>query len=279
MIKERLALTYDEYEEGKTFTELMENFVGSPNAKEVEYLEVGFWGEPYDESSDNIVKFIAENSSKLPKLKGIFIGDMESDECEISWIEQCDMAPLFGAFPQLEELVIKGSNNLRLSSLNHANLKKLVIICGGLGKDAIEDISKAQLPNLEHLELYLGEDNYGFDGSIEDIKPLMKKGLFPKLKYLGLKDSEIQDEIAVEIAEAPILEQLEVLDLSQGTLTDEGAQTLLNSSKIKNLKKLDLSYHYMSEGMMKKLKTIGIDVDVSDPQGEDEEYRYPAVTE
>ncbi|MNW58055.1 hypothetical protein D3C74_358960 [compost metagenome] len=156
----------------------------------------------------------------------------------------------------------------------------MIIICGGLPKEVLSSITHAKLPELRKLELYIGVDNYGFNGSIEDILPLLEKGLFPKLVYLGLKDSEIQDEIAKAAAEAPILDQLEILDLSEGTLSDEGAEALLASDKIKQLKHLDLSYHYMTDEMIRRWKQSGISVDVSDQQQSDEDdWRYPSLTE
>lgn len=144
----------------------------------------------------------------------------------------------------------------------------------------LASIARAKLPELRKLELYLGVDDYGFDGSLQDVLPLLEQGLFPKLVYLGLKDSEIQDEIAKAAAEAPILDQLEILDLSEGTLSDEGAEALLASNKIKKLKHLNLSYHYMTDEMLIRWKRSGISVDVSEQQQSDEDdWRYPSLTE
>ena len=80
-----------------------------------------------------------------------------------------------------------------------------------------------ELAGIEHLELYLGTDDYGWDGSIDDVLPLLADDRFPRLKYLGLRDSEIADGVAQAVAKSPLLEKLDVLDLSLGTLGDEGA--------------------------------------------------------
>ncbi|MCP4153668.1 MAG: hypothetical protein GY757_38420, partial [bacterium] len=217
----------------------------------------------------------------FPNLKSVYIGDMNYEECEISWIQQSDMTPLLEAYPGLEELRIKGSEGLQFSKLNHGALKSIIIECGGLGKDVLKTIAGATLPALEHLELYLGVEHYGFDGGLEDILPFLKKDLFPKLKVLGLRDSEIADDIAKAAAGADVLDQIEVLDLSLGTLSDKGAEAFLSSEKIKKLKKLDLHYHYMSDDMIKKLRKLGITIDAGDPQGSEthEDDRYPNVTE
>lgn len=205
---------------------------------------------------------------------------MGFEECEVSWIIQTDLTPLLKAFPELKSFTVKGSSGLSLEPLQHAKLEELVIICGGLPQEVLSSITNAQLPELRKLELYLGVDDYGFDGSLEDVLPLLEQGRFPKLVYLGLKDSEIQDDIAKAVAQAPIVDQLEVLDLSQGTLSDEGAEALLASDKIKKLKHLDLSYHYMTDEMLIRWKRSGLSVDVSDQQQSDEDdWRYPSLTE
>lgn len=181
----------------------------------------------------------------------------------------------------LQSLTAQGGTDLRLSQLQHDKLEELIIITGGLSKAVLGDIAASRLPNLRKLELYLGVDNYGFDGGLEDLLPLIEPGKFPNLTYLGLKNSEIQDEIAAALADAPILDQLHTLDMSLGTLSDTGAEALLASERVKGLKLLNLSHHYMSDEMMLRLKNSGLPVDVSDQQqaDDDDDWRYPSITE
>ena len=280
-ISRRLSVGYDEAEEGKTLKEKVEAFLESAQAAEVESIVIGTWEEPYENCPQEALDSLIANSNQLPQLKELFVGDMDSEDCEISWIKQADYTSLFAAFPSLERLHIKGSTDLTLSTLplQHQHLKALTIECGGLPKSIIETIATAQLPELEYLQLYIGVDEYGFDGALDDLRPFMQRGLFTKLKHLGLVDSEIANEIAIEIANAPVLAQLETLDLSMGTLSDEGGQALLNSKAIAGLQKLDLHYHYLSNDLVKEFKKMSIMVDVSDQQDIEDEWRYPAVTE
>lgn len=277
----RISVNYEEAEDGKTLFEKMTAFLESPQAMEVSSLVIGGWEDAYEKSPQESLDLLVEHGPRLAGLKELFVGDMDSEECEISWINQGDYTKLLAALPNLERLHIKGSSELTLCTepLRHDHLKALTIECGGLPKSIINTIANAQLPNLEHLCLYIGVDNYGFDGEITDFHPFMEQGRFPKLTYLGLTDSEIADEIAIAIADAPILDQLETLDLSNGTLSDKGGEALLASGKILKLKRLDLHYHYLSNDMVKKFKSLGIVVDVSDQQDIDDEWRYPAVTE
>jgi len=216
-------------------------------------------------------------------LRAIFLGEITYDENEISWINQCDQSPLLAAFPRLEHLQIRGSNSLTLGQPSHAALKTLIIESGGLPVSVIREIAAAHLPSLEHLELYLGSPGYGWDGTTDDLQPLLSGELFPRLKYLGLRDSEISDEVAEVVSQAKIVERLEVLDLSLGNLTDAGAEHLLNSPGIRKLKKLDLHHHFCTAATLERLRQLPIEVDVSDQQephvyGEDV-YRFIAVSE
>jgi hypothetical protein len=208
---------------------------------------------------------------------------MTFEDCEISWIIQGNYSALWGCFPRLELLRIRGGSELTLGEVRQESLKELVIETGGLPSSIINEVITADLPNLERLELWLGDDGYGWEGDPLVVLPLLESTNFPKLKVLGLRDSMAADEIASMVADSPLLEQLEELDLSLGTLGDEGARALLNAPLVKKLKRLDLSRHYISDAVAEELKQLGIEVDLSDKQEEDEydgeSYRYVAVSE
>ncbi|WP_341346776.1 STM4015 family protein [Paenibacillus sp. FSL H3-0469] len=277
----KLSIDYDAFEEGKRMETEIERLSSSPEAATLTSLTIGDWGQAYEQSSELVVEALVKHKANFPALRKLFIGDMSYEECEISWINQTDLSPLLPAYPELQSLTAQGGTGLRLSQLQHDKLEELIIITGGLGKDVLADIAASTLPNLQKLELYLGVDNYGFDGGLEDLLPLIEPGKFPKLTYLGLKNSEIQDEIAAALADAPILDQLHTLDMSLGTLSDTGAEALLASERVKGLKLLNLSHHFMSDEMLLRLKNSGLPVDVSDQQqaDDDDDWRYPSITE
>ena len=148
----------------------------------------------------------------------------------------------------------------------------------------MEDIIASDFPNLEKLILYVGVEDYGFEGDLEIFRPLFSKERFPKLTYLGLVNSEEQDNIVEMFLQSDILPQLETMDISAGTLKDVGAQLLLdNLDKISHLKFIDMSYNYLSKDMKKKLQALPMKIDVSDTQDADEDddevYYYPMITE
>lgn len=270
----------DIYDEGRDSSYLAEKILSYEGLAELKDLTIGCFGEAYDESSQTLLDMIIANKDKFQQLESLFVGDMDYEECEVSWISQGNYSKLYDALPNLKTLKIKGSNDLTLGTISHQNLKHLEIICGGLPKDVIKEVANADLPNLETLILYIGVEEYGFDGSVEDLRPLTQKERFPKLRHLGLVDAEIQDEITALVLEATVLPQLEVLQLSYGSLTDKGGQLLLDhADQISHLKKLDLEYHFLSDQMVEKLKNLPMEVDVSDPQGADDDYQFPMLTE
>lgn len=276
---------WEEYENGKKNADtLIGEILADDELAQCETLIIGCWGESWDNSAQPIIDGIAANPDKFAGVKYLFVGDMEFEECEVSWIEQADYSKLWAAMPQLETLKIKGSTNLVLGDIRHDNLKCLEIVCGGLPKEALASIGSARLPKLEQLSIYIGVEDYGFDGSVEDIAGMLEKSDFPKLRKLGILDSEIQDEVAAAVIKCKYMKQISELDLSCGTLTDQGGQLLLDAlPEFKNIKSVNLEYHYMSDEMMEKFEGLEAEVNVDDPQEDDEYdgeiYRYPMLTE
>ena len=280
----RIGLEYDETEAGMTWEGVFNQFLSAPGSGSVTSFVVGVWGDssPLGDST-SVVKTLTEASGKLPALRALFIGDIVGEEFEISWIEQSDMAPIFAAYPELEYFGVRGGTNLRFGPLNHSRLRSLVVESGGLDVSVVRDITSSSLPELEHLELWLGTEEYGGNTEIVDLAPILSGKLFPKLRYLGLRDSELTDAIAASVTHSPLLERLRVLDLSLGTLSDDGAAALLAGPGIKDLEFLDLHHHYCSDQMVSRLEDLGIKVDTSDKQEPDvydgESNRYVAVGE
>ena len=162
-------------------------------------------------------------------------------------------------------------------------LRELVVQAGGLPRGVVHEVGSADLPALEHLELWLGTPEYEGDATVEDLAPLLGGERFPRLRYLGLRNSMITDDIAAVVALAPVTARLDVLDLSMGTLGDAGAQALLNAPGVRKLKKLDVEHHYCSPEVVERLKGLGIEVNADDPQEADEwdgqPHRYVQVSE
>ncbi|CAA6829805.1 MAG: Unknown protein [uncultured Aureispira sp.] len=258
-------------------------FLSDPKLSEIDSFVIGHWGPEHDDNPAFIIQLLIDNKAKLQHIKGIFFGDISYEENEVSWIEHCDHGPLLAALPNLEFYQIRGGNGLALEELNHSNLKKLVIQTGGLSKSIYAQLSKATLPALEHLELWLGSENYGFNATPAEVAASYRgtgSTHLPSLKYLGLRNSEIANELAQLIKGDPILDRIEELDFSKGTIDDIGAEALVDNPAIKNLKKLDLHHNFISDEWAEKLNDLGIKVDLKEREPNADEYdRYVSVSE
>jgi hypothetical protein len=277
----RVSVEYDQWEDGTRVADLIDALSKDPQASRVRALVIGPWDYESDESAVTpIYEKLCEPAvvEKLRGLTALFLGDITYEEQEISWIGQGDVDPIVRAYPSLEVLRVRGGNGLSLGALDAPALTTLIVEAGGLPGAVLSQVCGARLPNLEHLELWLGSENYGSDHTVDDLMPILSGRLFPKLRYLGLRDCEYTDDVARALAEAPVLSQLETLDLSMGTFGDDGANALLASAQVKKLRKLDVSHHYMTPEVAEQLAALGPEVVANDPQGPDED-RYIQVSE
>jgi len=259
----------------------LQHFLVTPAALEASALVIGAWfGDESSTSSEAVLNLLIQHRDRLPKLAALYIGDVTSEENEMSWITQSDMTPLLQAFPMLQLLRTRGGTELQLKPIAHPALRGLAMETGGLDASVLRSVCSCDFNSLEYLELWLGTEEYGANVTVEDLQPLLSGKLFPKLKYLGLRNSDIVDQIAAVVVNSPLMQRLETLDLSLGTLTDEGGESLLHL-KDSALKKLNLHYHFMSPAMVKRLRALPFVVDASTPpdMDTDEDDRFVAVGE
>ena len=138
---------------------------------------------------------------------------------------------------------------IHISNKQFVDVRKFICICYNaindwlttviLPKDVIKSIQKAKFPKLKKLLLFIGVDDYGFDGDADTIKELLEQADFPELTYLGITNSEIQDELTEVVLNSKFMGQISVLDLSNGTISDKGGALILEKiSDYPNINKL-----------------------------------------
>jgi hypothetical protein len=277
----RLAL---DYEDKCTFPELLDLYLAQPGSEGTTALVVGAWG--YNDMTEglggrgasDVVQALVAARDRMPSLRSLFLGDITFDECEISWIHQGDVGPLLAAYPLLEEFRVRGVVGLTFGRLRHPSLSVLAIESGGLPAGILEELWAADLPELEHLELWLGTEQYGGIGDPAPLEPLLAGRVFPWLTYLGLRNSAIADAVAAAVAASSVLQRIPVLDLSLGNLSDEGARALLANPAVRRLRRLDIHHHFVSPPVVAQLQGLGIEVDAGEPK-EPDVYTYKGVTE
>ncbi|GAA4072870.1 STM4015 family protein [Actinomadura miaoliensis] len=265
----------------RPFEEIFQEFLDTVDTTRVSHLITG-----YDENAAHVPGLLADAAGRLPALRNLFVGDIVFEESEISWIEREDITPLLEAFPGLECLEVRGSQGLQVRPVSSAALRRLRFESGGLPGEVVRGVGACDLPGLEHLDLWLGVENYGGDATVADLAPILSGERFPALRHLGLEDAEIADEIAAAVAGAPIVARLESLSLAMGTLTDEGAEALLSGQPLTHLRRLDLHHHFLSDAMMERVRQAlpGVEVNLDAQQkpeddGDGDEWLFVAVSE
>lgn len=287
------ALRVKKWSTDENIKDKLEILLQDPEASLLEALVFGWWDYSY-----NVVDALVAAHEQLTNLKAVFIGDIEDREDMISSIQQSDISPVLAVYPNLEVLKVRsGRCNPKLEELLqigcgiglafspwwHDKLKALIVETGGLSRQTIAQICTLELPALEYLELWLGRDEYGGDSTIDDVMPILSGELFPKLKYLGLRNSEYSDDIAYAVVQSPVLDHLIELDLSMGTLGDEGAEALLNCPAINRLDTLNVAHNYL-RGIIPRLSQLNCQVIADNQKGgyryeNNLQYRYCSVAE
>lgn len=246
-------------------------------------------------SCKRLVNALVQAKERLTNLKALYIGDMHDYEYKTSDVRLSNMKPVLEAYPHLEVLQVRGfghnEGGLKFDLIRHENLKTLIIETGNLlCPEIIQQICTLEIPSLEYLELWLGNDSnypiwhdkkldcYINESDIKHLKTIISGQSFPHLKYLGLRSSDYSDVIAKSIVKSPLMDSLKVLNLSTGTLTSKGANFLLNCSATNNLHTLDVSNNLLPVSMIQQLSQLKCQV-IAEPQIEDaEDYRYFAIT-
>ncbi|MFF2851084.1 STM4015 family protein [Streptomyces sp. NPDC058001] len=278
----------DSYDSDEAWEGAFARFLDMVDTTEVRALIVGAWSDAYDSGPDAIIAALLAARDRLPGLRALFLGDITSEQCEISWIHQGAVTPLLEGFPQLHEFAVRGGTDLVFDPLRHEQLRSLTVETGGLPVAVVRGIGASDLPALEHLDIWLGTSWYGADSEVSDLAPILSGARLPSLKRLALCNSDIQDEIAVAVAAAPVVARLERLDLSMGTIGDVGAAALLSGQPLTHLTSLDLNHNYLSDAMRERLRQalepagVELDLDGSDADEDEDEdgvQRYTAVGE
>ncbi|WP_320783803.1 STM4015 family protein [Streptomyces sp. CRN 30] len=270
--------------------DLFARFLDTVDTTRVRALIVGSWGTPSQAGPQEAIETLVAARGRLPALRRLFLGEFDHEVSEISWTQQGDVTPLLEAFGELEDFGVRGGDGLRIGPLRHERLRRLKAETGGMSAETVRGVAASDLPALEHLDLWLGTPEYGGDAEVSDLAPLLDGTRLPALKYLALRNSEMQDDICAALAAAPVVARLDVLDVSMGVLTDDGATALLTGQPLTHLKALDMHHNYLSDAIRARLhdalEPAGVQVN-TDPDGaeddEDEEdgevWRYVAVGE
>jgi hypothetical protein len=230
-------------------------FLGAVDTTAVTHLIIGCWGPGY-ETSSAAVQMLADAAPRLPALRAILLGDITTEEDEVTGRIGCDITPLPGAYPGLQSLDVRAGSELRLSPFASPALRVLRLGSGGLPGAVVRAVGASDLPSLEILELWLGVVAHGGNITVGDLAGILSGEKLPVLRRLALIDNEIKDKICAAIAKAPVVARLSELVLKGGVLTDKGAEALLSGQPLTHLQLLDLRYHFLTPPMAGRLRAL-----------------------
>jgi uncharacterized protein (TIGR02996 family) len=240
-------LARSEWESTFDMAATVKALLSHPSARFLRELTLGIHDFDSGSSYDGVIEaIVAAGGSR--SLRSLFIGDFTyPGETEISWTRVGNVEPLYGVLPRLTSLRLRGAGVV-LGKLHLPELREFVMESGGLPLSAVKSIARAHWPNLERLEVWFGNPHYGAEGSVSDIRPILDGNGLPKLRSLGLCNANFTDRLCRALPEAPVLPQLEVLDLSMGTMTDKGAELLAEkAAAFRHLRRLDVSDNLLTE--------------------------------
>ncbi|HEY0251199.1 MAG TPA: TIGR02996 domain-containing protein, partial [Kofleriaceae bacterium] len=256
---DRARLSYDEnmFEGEVDLVQVLRDLLEHPAGRFIRELVFAFNGETAESNLDDLINVIAEKPR--PTLRSLFFGDIkyagaareqdQGEDTEISWYSVGNLTELWPQVSNLEKLIItSGGGDTTLGELDLPKLKHLEYRSGGLPRTNFEAILRSTTPELEYLDVWTGQDNYGGTTTVEDLRALLGRKDLPKLKHLGIMNCEQIEELVPDLKTSELVAKLDELDLSMGCLSDEGATALAaDPGALSSLKKLDVSYNLLTE--------------------------------
>jgi uncharacterized protein (TIGR02996 family) len=267
--------------ESQSADEIVLDLLQHSSARLLRELRVGLLSEAGVDSLDGSIEGLI-TAGPRPLLRTLVIGDFVfPDECEMSWSSITAAPRLWPLYPNLQALELQ-AGKMELGELVLPALRSFELRTGGLSLASLRAIGAARWPELERLVVWFGQPGYGAEPTAEDLPPLLEAAArLPRLRHLGLLNSELADGAVRLLAGSALLPRLEVLDLSLGTFSDSGAATLVEQrDRFAHLRRLDLSESWLSEEGVRRVQGICAEV-VTDRQRDDYDdgERYVSVGE
>jgi uncharacterized protein (TIGR02996 family) len=161
-----------------------------------------------------------------------------------------DLDALWAAIPQLRRLSLT-ARSIELDALAMPALQRARFFATALSSRSVQAIAAAPWPQLERLELRLGNRpppakatrpsaiDGGGSAEFADLAALLSRSDMPALTHLKLRNAPFAGAIARAIAAGPLAERLVVLDLCHGSMTPNDTRALAAAkSRFPNLREL-----------------------------------------
>ncbi len=264
----------------------------SPLCAALEELKIGILH--WDNSEQNVVLAEAGKHAWAKDLLRLRLGDVGDASVDMDHHSVGDVGKVITKhFPNLESLHLHsgddyGSNSpFGIAGLELPKLKELTIETCAMSRKRMKSLTAAKLPALERLVVWFGERDRGANATLADVMPVWDGKLFPRLRHLGLCNTELVLDFIRLLPEGKIAKQLVSLDLSKGTLGDDGIPELAEAAaKFPALETLCVDDSWITPAGIKALKKAypRVKISAKDQQAlvDPEDYgtdRYVRVSE
>ncbi|MEJ7596713.1 MAG: TIGR02996 domain-containing protein [Kofleriaceae bacterium] len=214
-------------------------------------------------------------------LQRLHLGDVQSVDMDHHTIGDVGKV-ITKHFPNLISLKLhSGSQSWRgsgetfgVAGLELPRLEELVVETCAMNGKRMKALAMAKLPALEKLELWFGARDREGTARIADVVPVLDGKQFPKLRHLGLRNTELVTDIIRLLPDRKVAKQIVSLDLSMSIMTDEDAAELAaEAGKFSALETLDVSENYITAAGARVLKAAfkGVKIDHSSGKEIDED--------
>ncbi len=264
----------------------------SPLCAALEELKLGIL--QWENSEQNVVLAEAGKHAWAKDLLRLRLGDVGDARVDMDHHSVGDVGKAITKhFPNLQSLFMRsgdvyGSNSLfGIAGLDLPKLKELTIETCAMSRKRMKSLAAAKLPALERLIIWFGERERGANATLADVMPVWDGKLFPRLRHLGLCNTELVLDFIRLLPEGKIAKQLVSLDLSKGTLGDDGIPELCEvAAKFPVLEALCIDDSWVTPAGIKALKKAYPRVKISAKDQQElvdpEDYgsdRYVSVSE
>ncbi len=184
-----------EWMEGFDIARFVRGVFGSPLCAVLEELKLGIL--VWDNSEHSVVLAEAGKHAWAKDLLRLRLGEV-GDNVDMDHHSVGDVGKAITKhFPNLESLFMRSgedhgsSSAFGIAGLDLPRLKELTIQTCAMSRKRMKSLTAAKLPNLEKLELWFGAREGGANATLADVMPVWDGKLFPRLRHLGLCNSEI----------------------------------------------------------------------------------------
>ncbi len=249
-----VSLKRQNFDSKTNLADLTRGVLALPVTRFVHSLRFGLASYESDNDWSATLKAVTE-SSHAAALSSLRFDDYTSDDCELSWTAYGDFSFAWPHLPALEVLELRAGQPGTLGACDLPKLKRFVRESGGLARSELEEISKAQWPNLEFLEVWFGAAEYGAEGSAAALEAWLTGEKWPKLQHLGLVNCEFAPDLVEVVAKSKLLGRLSSVDFSHSMLGPEHVALFAqHRAAFARLQAVNVSNNYFDADSLAALK-------------------------